>query len=211
MEMFNKRFVHFMWDDMLIGKVGFTADSIGALKDNINCYNHGNVPVAKSNDDDYPFQKVNDDDNFWKFFYYDPKLEVKKAYLEGKKIQYFNGGTWHDLNLSDLEDIRVDGLGWFDDYFEYRIKPEVEKNYRPFKDTNELIQYWVGKFTTGTIIEDNLTKPLIWVRAKGTSNCYLVGGFGDFDIYVKGVWMHFDNLCKKYEFLDGTPCGVLEE
>lgn len=35
MELFDKRFVHFMWDDSLKGKVGFFADSIDELRDSI--------------------------------------------------------------------------------------------------------------------------------------------------------------------------------
>lgn len=130
MELFDKRFVHFMWDDELNGKVCFVSDAIGLLKkyvDNSMKELYGQVRL--NNDeftkDSYPFSFNNGlnteaDGDVWteyKFAYYDPNYEVKKAFNEGKKIQvHCANGTWRDC----------DEPKWLDDCM-YRVKPDKEK------------------------------------------------------------------------------------
>ena len=120
MELFDKKFVHFMWDDELEGKKGFFDDSINDLIDVVNDdpinnpYNNGYGTVVKSNNDDEPFLKKESDIS-WKFFYYDPNYECKKAYAEGKQIQLFNPDTGDWIDSDEPE--------WLD-ILKYRIKPE---------------------------------------------------------------------------------------
>ena len=130
MELIDKKFVHFMWDDKLEEKEGFFADDICELT---NCVLGGNfhfAKVRKSLSPAFPFKDTNNND--WLFFYYDPNYEVKKAYAEGKQIQYKfpNVAEWDNVNDADMTDIKITGLSWFDDNCEYRIKPEEPKTKR---------------------------------------------------------------------------------
>lgn len=67
----------------------------------------------------------------FRYFYYDPNLECKRAYyLDGKKIQRKDvSGDW----VVDLEP------KWYDNY-EYRIKPETKTHL-----TNRQVAEWLAK------------------------------------------------------------------
>lgn len=128
MELFDKKYVHFMWDDELRGKEGFFADDICELT---NCVLSGDLHLAKvckSLSLAFPFKDTNNND--WLFFYYDPNYFVKKAYAEGKQIQIKNGKTWYTI-ISNPE--------WFDDA-EYRIKPD-----EPRRMTNRELARWLAQ------------------------------------------------------------------
>lgn len=117
MELFDKRFVHFMWDDELNGKEGFIADDICELT---NCVHSGNMhltKVKKSLSPAFPFKDTNNND--WLFFYYDPNYEVKKAFNEGKKVQVKKIDSFVDW-------VDCDEPLWSEDCL-YRINPEEEK------------------------------------------------------------------------------------
>lgn len=121
--LFNKKFVHFLWEDELEGKKGFFADNIADLEifvnkdftDNTNCFGE----CGKSEDEENPFELKNSDFLDYKFFYYDPMYNIKRVYNEGKQIQYELNGEWYDL----------DEPNWDSDY-NFRIKPEDSKTRR---------------------------------------------------------------------------------
>lgn len=74
--LFDKRFVHFMWEDELEGKEGFFADDICELT---NCVLSGVMhyaKVRKSLSPAFPFKDENGND--WLFFYYDPNKEEEE-------------------------------------------------------------------------------------------------------------------------------------
>lgn len=111
MKLFDKKYVHFMWDDELEGKEGFFSDSINVLQSYIEDTDDYLIGSASaSNRGDFPFSKSSG--GMYRFFYYDPNYFVKKAYAEGKQIQIKNGKTWY--TTSDPE--------WLDDA-EYRVRP----------------------------------------------------------------------------------------
>ena len=126
MELFDEKFVHFMWDDELEGKACFVSDDIDTLREEVTkgisrdiVHEHRtNIPTS------YPFETIAD---YYRFAYYDPNYEVKKAYTEGKKIQYKfpRGERWHDMSESAIKDIASGGLRWFDGDCDYRIESEL--------------------------------------------------------------------------------------
>ena len=139
MELFDKKFVHFMWEDELEGKEGFFADDVATLESLVNLKTNV-FAVKKSKFQDKPFSIKN---GAFRFFYYDPNYEIKKAYLEGKQIQYkFAEGKWYDINDGDSDDLARIGLSWFDDDCEYRIKPDEPK---PRRMTYRELAEWLAK------------------------------------------------------------------
>ena len=117
MELYNKEFVYFDWDDKLEGKKGFVAQNIASLKSQVNDSPKTMVTLSSSDDDVCPFTYFCDDEITcdYQFAYYDPYYEVHRAYLEGKQIQFKNSdGDWSD--------VFGEPLFKFD---EYRIKPEL--------------------------------------------------------------------------------------
>lgn len=132
MELFDKKFVHFMWDNELEGKEGFFADNISRLTVDVNTackkkFHKCKMTPTDVHDGSFPFGFSDDGFFYYKFFYYDPNYEVKKAYTEGKQIQYKfkDDKIWYDISSSDEESIKVGGMRWFDDNCEYRVKPEL--------------------------------------------------------------------------------------
>ena len=99
-KLFDKRFVYFMWDDELEGMGGFFADNIGTLKEQINNGVAEYLHNTKSRYEDKPFANCN---SAYRFFYYDPNYEVKKAFNEGKTIQYqlAGGVDWADIDSEE--------------------------------------------------------------------------------------------------------------
>lgn len=125
-----------------------------------------------------------------------------------------------------------DGIGNDNVYecYKYEKKPEmpelislgngqyvekVEKHYRPFKDTDELIKVWEEK--TGATPYwgkgADLFMPYIWVQRKGMSTQELITGFDKEcmdQIKIDGVWRDMQSLFNMYTFLDDSPCGIDE-
>lgn len=131
-KLFDKKFVHFLWDDSLEGKEGFFADNIGDLITSVN--NNGDKNIAsKSKYQDTPFYEAGSD---WRFFYYDPNYECKRAYNEGKQIQISGDGEiwvdWEDKREPDWDTI-----------FLFRIKPEEEP--KPKRMTYRMLAEWLAK------------------------------------------------------------------
>lgn len=123
MELYDKKYVYFDWDDELEGKKGFFSDSINDLKRNVNNNNSwfGEIHKCTNSDGSFPFEFIDDSYNVYpfKFCYYDPFYEFRKAYLEGKQIQfkdYFD--NWRDML----------GIPIFSSKVEYRIKPKISVN-----------------------------------------------------------------------------------
>lgn len=203
-ELFDKKFVHFMWDDSLEGKEGFYSDSINSLIKFVDCNSTEYTGCVKRNcmNDTYPFNIIQSGSSF-QFFYYDPNYSCKRAYVQGKVIQYRNKGdkNWIDTNSPS----------WID-RCEYRVKPEEPKKiWRPFKDIAELKQTWLAK--NGAKSKGDLYEPFIWVRDKERPDITrLITDFnaGSKSVALAGHWHILEVLFDEYEFLDGTPCGVEE-
>lgn len=256
-KLFDKRFVHFMWDDELEGKKCFVADYIDTIQALVEKGDENTLYlVTCSNDERKPFRRRNRTATR-QFAYYDPNYEVKKAFNEGKPIQVTSKGTdkWLDLHCEptwDLRDeyrVKPESLGYakvetkgsdcdksegytlavskchWEDYIDHALpkenilnKPECpceEKTFRPFKDCDELVEFWSKNYQTG--FRPAYTKPLIWVRLKCDGRERLIVAFGkgfgtDFvEIGNKAKAVPLQKLFDDYEFLDKKPCGVKEE
>lgn len=122
MELFDKKFVHFMWDDELEDKVCFVADNIAdlifAVRNDGKCGVKTNA-LRSSSRASLPFLDsiLN---NCYPFAYYDENYEWKKAFNEGKKVQYqiLGGVDWGDINSEEALECRIAEERTF------RIKPE---------------------------------------------------------------------------------------
>lgn len=134
-ELFDKKFVHFMWDDKLEGKKCFVKDCIDELADIVEKGgSDASQEVERSVSDTMqevrysgkpysPFHIFSDGEHYdFVFAYYDPNYSIKKAFNEGKTIQLQIGEScWKDISsCSDL--LFVCNTGGV-----LRIKPEEEK------------------------------------------------------------------------------------
>lgn len=131
MPKFDKKFVHFMWDDELEGKKCFVEDKIDELKlaveeGNFNQFDN----ISNSTLVNAPFGAIS---NFWKFAYYDPYYDLKLAYEQGKTIQFHNySGEWQDMYECEF----LPGI-------EYRIKPDKLEEEKPV--THRELSRWLAQ------------------------------------------------------------------
>lgn len=129
------------------------------------------------------------------------KIEVMKAYAEGRKIQVKerNGSNWRDYG-----DILAPEWNWGD--YDYRIK--LEPVYRPYKDTAEMIEDFKKRFNAKV---PPYAMPMIWVRIKGDSDfAMLITEFGYSSVWCSVIQegIPLKKLFEDYVYLDGSPCGM---
>lgn len=90
---------------------------------------------------------------------------------------------------------------------------EPKNKYRPFQDTNELIDCWYEKKFPScpgfARFSSVLTAPSIWVRKKNcTAMSDFITSYYGGGVRVCNEYKTFVELFDGYEFLDGSPCGV---
>jgi hypothetical protein len=210
MELFDKRFVHFMWDDALKGKLCFVADNIEDLTFAVR--NDGRRGVKTNALHPSPRASLPFLDsilnNCYPFAYYDPNYEVKRAfYKEGKQIQvaYKGANNWVDCDEPEW----VDGC-------QFRVKPECpcedgKSKYKPYVTVDEFIQDFQERFPTA-FPRPAHSMPLIWVRNKNKKDeMELIYCFRHLVIKMDNTYWDMDELFNQWEYLDGSPIGMVED
>lgn len=113
---FEDKFVYFRYNDSLKGKKVFYSDSIYSLEQDVADGEDIRTLLGLSQQQANPFTiegNEGESNTYWKFIYYDPNFECKKAYEQGKQIQFKNHTEWLD----------VVGKPEWSDGVKYRIKP----------------------------------------------------------------------------------------
>lgn len=223
---FDYNYVHYVWDCELDGKDGFVNDGINGLKEDVisGCLDRRDV-INYSNDDDNPFESG---EMTWKFAYFDPSYDIKRAYIRGEKIQYRfpDKADWCDIDTHiDPDDKDFNYIEFIDNLEKWncclRVKPEEPKldeandpeQYRPFKDCAELIEHFKSKLN---ISFDDCMPPPIYLRNKLTGIISLITGFGEHGsptdtsqyVWFDSTKIPLSLLLKGWEFFDGKPCGI---
>ena len=119
------------------------------------------------------------------------RAELYSALADGKAIQVQNPVT------SKWEYLDINNIGEFMEELNYRIKPEPK--YRPFKSQEECWQ------------EMHKHPDFGWVAAQDSKVIYHINIVGDGYIHIDGSSIVFSTAYSEYEFLDGTPFGIMEE
>ena len=118
------------------------------------------------------------------------KVEVMKAYVDGKQIQVKVCGDseWRDCTMEPDWD-------WVSG--DYRVKP-AEK-YRPYKDYGEMVEDFCDRFA---VLRHVCAMPLIWVKQKETGTVRLLKSFSK-DTEVGTL----NRLFVACTYLDGSVIG----
>lgn len=133
MNLFDKKFVYFMWDDKLEGKSVLCADNIMDLIIVVNSADQNSVrTVSKSLNPAWPFCSEEEKSCSWRFAYYDPLYNYKVAYNKGAIVSYRSKGS------SDFW-VRVTHPMWDDEKYEYMI------GLVPVIATNREVVEWLAK------------------------------------------------------------------
>lgn len=147
MELFDKKYVYFMWDDKLEGKKGFVADHIDTLVNLVNL-NSNICTISKTNHNSYPFvsDRMSLGFNFAQFAYYDPNYELKVAHLNGVAIESYAEELKFWVEEKEPE--------WWDNV-KYRVKQNDVKQNDKFC-TNRQLAKWLaqgnGEIITGQFV-----------------------------------------------------------
>lgn len=160
-ELFDKKYVYFEWEDELEGKEGFAHENIKGLKMVVNGSQAGIKTTVRKADDDMFVSNTTNRKYF--FFYYDPNYTCKRAYAEGKQIQFKSTiGNWENIDCPK-----------WNKGMEYRIKPEEPKLRRM---TYRQISEWAGK-QNGEIKTINDVVRCVFTYSAGTENEELPEGY----------------------------------
>ena len=90
----------------------------------------------------------------------------------------------------------------------YSLAYLVKKvEYRPFKSTKELVDYWYSTYLK-QIVPDPMMMPLIWIQNKETRDKELIISYGEDRYYTENTAGDMKGLLDSYTFLDGSACGV---
>ena len=128
-------------------------------------------------------------------------LPIIQAFAEGKSIQRINSlGEWSDVTGDVL---------FYCNPEDYRIKPEPESTYRPFKDAEECWQEMMKH------------QPFGWLKSIRKQEKVHIGRVFEVKDYVlitlsiNGILYNINNdssyFFNEYTFADGTPFGIKEE
>ena len=127
------------------------------------------------------------------------KIEVMKGYAEGKKIQWRLKANpeWGDCTGEPHWD-------WYCN--DYRIKPE--RKYRPYKDTDEMIEDFKKR---AGIVTNEMSLPNIWIREKRCQRSkHSIDSMNGRSVSNSVLAVPLQRLFDEYVYLDGTPCGIKE-
>lgn len=136
------------------------------------------------------------------------KMEVMKAYIEGKPVQ--------------CKAVKYDICIWMDDTnpswdwnnYVYRVKPEhKETTYRPYKNMEEMFEHLDGRLldTNCGAIQHRIF-PGVWLKEKryDVEHCISSISYCNSDILLGSKWTSLQSAFENYTYLDGTPFGVQE-
>lgn len=136
MELFDKKYVYFMWDDELKGKKGFIANYIDTLIELVNL-NSGMCTILKTEHKSHPFLSDKESLNFdfAQFAYYDPNYELKVAHHNGVAIEFYDEDLTKWVEETEPK--------WWDNV-KYRVKQnDVKQNDKIC--TNRQLSKWLAQ------------------------------------------------------------------
>lgn len=131
-------------------------------------------------------------------------LPLMQAFAEGKTIQTKNGSTWIDID-SDKNQFILDSVVAYQDCF--RVKPEPK--YRPFKNAEECWQEMLKHKPFGYVkSKETLYGDVYYSIISVDSDGVLITNTNKITDSAKSNFIYMFNT---YEFVDGTPFGILED
>lgn len=128
-------------------------------------------------------------------------IEVMKSYNEGKEIEckYKTDKDWNICATPSWD--------WFT--YDYRVKEEPQ--YRPYENTNEMIEDFCQRAKLETT---SMLMPVIWIKEKDSNTKRMVLSFVGDCVYTH-FGNEFDNwtlneLFDRFTYLDGSLVGKEE-
>ena len=152
-----------------------------------------------------------------KGYYADSLAELKTRVENEDRLAYGEVTRIHDKDC--LYRFRIDNI--IDTAFFYLAEEFTENKFRPYKDTDEMIEDFKKRYNSygGWSGKDNpMYNPMIWIKSKTTGFRHLVTDYEDncdhcnkSRIWIGSFSLGLKELFDEYTYLDGSPCGIMEE
>lgn len=141
-----------------------------------------------------------------------PDSEEAKA-LIGKKVVVGNTYTAIDrctCQLRHITLVSINSAGFYVDGGTYPFIREVieeKPKYRPYKDTEEMVEDFKKRFCGHTTIPQ-YSLPLIWIKGKGPNHTFLVHAYLTGAVKIGGNSFPLGALFAQFTYLDGSSVGM---
>ncbi len=91
----------------------------------------------------------------------------------------------------------------------YLVEEPAEEKYRPYKNTDELIEDFKERIKGYGVTSSKcpMFQQTIWIKRKDELKKHLIISFYEDCIYIEDVCKDMKDLFENYTYLDGTPCG----
>lgn len=88
----------------------------------------------------------------------------------------------------------------------YLVEEPEEKKFRPYKDTDEMIEDFSKRYKANV---PSYGMPLIWLKSD-FGNKFLIIAFTNDSVKTDKGYCLLQEVFEKYTYLDGSPCGIEE-
>ena len=97
--------------------------------------------------------------------------------------------------------------------FKKEIKENSKERYIPFSSTQEFFIGYLNYLHNPRVPISPRDYFLMgyWLKEISTGEYKRVSGLGVLGLYIDGMFILYDEILEKYCFLDGSPCGKLQE
>lgn len=97
--------------------------------------------------------------------------------------------------------------------FKKEIKENSKERYIPFSSTQEFFIGYLNYLHNPRVPISPRDYFLMgyWLKEISTGEYKRVSGLGVLGLYISGEIVFYDEMLEKYCFLDGSPCGKLQE
>lgn len=128
-----------------------------------------------------------------------------------------DGGHYHELTriLDESEscrfELRAEDSDDLNFYLFYLVEEPEEDNYRPYKDTKEMIEDFKerAKAYGANFSDCPMFRTMIWLKGKTSDAEFLISGYTKDCVYrlFDGSILDLQDVFERFTYLDGTPCG----
>lgn len=149
------------------------------------------------------------------------KVKVgSKGYFSDNLVELKFDIEFGSISVSTLQSIETNNEFPFTtnsckSQFFYLVEEPKEKKYRPYKNCDEFIadfkKRW-RKYSGVKFHENAMSLPFIWLKEKCSDDKFLITGIDSTDIIaINNLQYSLTGLLDYFTYLDGSPCGILEE
>lgn len=138
--------------------------------------------------------------------YFVDDIETLKDVIENEDKSFFGKLTEIKSPSEIYRFVKFDADGSIIEYnLFYLVSEPKEKKYRPYKDTEEMIEDFKERYNSRF---NGHSMPFIWVKDWGEKD--LITTFGKDWVDTGSDIYNLNDLFEDFTYLDGSPCGKFE-